>query len=1132
LKQIETLTRIQKNRGGQSINAASLFQLLNGLTKTKAKAMSDYNAQIGKQAGLLMAESEKNRKEIELKETHPKLASEISAQIPTYLNQINRGTSIEDKIARAKTAWIQGLRSHLGRLKSPTRATRKAVAAAVAIAAKNAEGSSPYHKVGYEAIRAEEFGGVDPEEWMAREYPVLDSNQARAQASKTIPAIANIDNDLKSARLLLNQEFGWGLAEGEQPSAEMVEAAKSGQGDEIDLLIKGLTKQYLAGGGQSYGGGDGFGPGRGARINQAQMILGMGLAAPPLIGAQAFGAGPRLTKLALKAQREMIALRRERMAFESKFGYAPGSQRREATSVLEPGIVGEADQQDEARELTSGPGGGNLLDFMRDHLAQSKALMGSAEPEVQKSGAQLAKDIFEMIGSLPESAQKSLARGMGYKDVDEFVAEVSSGFYEEPAGAVDGMLTRLETATGDTHLRRFGEIAPIYEEMLTDLANSDDKSRLLNVLAIEKFVAQLPAELRGEIGEQILDATGQFRAVDRKDPEAVRDGLSLLLSSLESTRAELSELDPGLTDAQHDLAIEQRRESEAQLAELESAFERSGSALFAAEGAESRAQARFDALTAEEPGARRDARRGDEAVENIRRLETDLNETQERLDRIADAKKNRGKVADFITYAEDVLSAARERYAWSLNDQLASPEKQAALSREQKIAADKNIGFELADLEEAFDKDSVDLSKLTPHFREWARKYPDINAALGQIEKANNEIAEINESMEAIGKEEDLITRETTLKNLLAGAKKSAPPIDEVAGDIPFEERLRIAKAALEDAKGQVKRHSEEVVEHETAFATATTSAAKDAADESADQVLLEGMADFLNTPVSSSIIAPPLPAPSPTEATTSTGAGAPAGGSARTSARTKEEISKNITPALAESIRETASNLNIPSKWLTTLIAAETGGSFKADQMNNLGSRAVGLIQFMPNTAARLLNDVGLEQFAPSGTAKKPVWSSKQRKEATATFAHMKAKDQMVFVERYLEPFKDRIKTQDDLAMAVFYPAAMGEGRDYDIEAQYRLKGPKSLAKYQQGNKGIITAGDYLKGIDRYSNMIPSLEEWEEDEPLVRDNPSSGESIYDVADSYRMQHDKPKESIDKNTPPVNSGATEAATHV
>ena len=115
---------------------------------------------------------------------------------------------------------------------------------------------------------------------------------------------------------------------------------------------------------------------------------------------------------------------------------------------------------------------------------------------------------------------------------------------------------------------------------------------------------------------------------------------------------------------------------------------------------------------------------------------------------------------------------------------------------------------------------------------------------------------------------------------------------------------------------------------------------------------------------------------------------------------------------------------------------------------------------------------------------------------------------------------------------MAVFYPKAMGEGRNYDIEAQYRLKGPKSLANYQKGNPNIKTAGDYLKGIDGYSNMIPPLEEWEEAEPLVRDNPPSGESIYDVADSYRMQHDEPKGSTDKNTPPVNSGATESANHV
>lgn len=104
----------------------------------------------------------------------------------------------------------------------------------------------------------------------------------------------------------------------------------------------------------------------------------------------------------------------------------------------------------------------------------------------------------------------------------------------------------------------------------------------------------------------------------------------------------------------------------------------------------------------------------------------------------------------------------------------------------------------------------------------------------------------------------------------------------------------------------------------------------------------------------------------------------------------------------------------------------------------NDKGGRARGLIQFVPSTAEGL----GLDQ------------------ELTAT---MKPVEQLDFVDKYYEPYKDSIKDYESLYLSTFYPAALGQSDDFVIG--------EGEQKAYTSNKGIdvnkdkkITVSDFKK--------------------------------------------------------------------
>lgn len=104
----------------------------------------------------------------------------------------------------------------------------------------------------------------------------------------------------------------------------------------------------------------------------------------------------------------------------------------------------------------------------------------------------------------------------------------------------------------------------------------------------------------------------------------------------------------------------------------------------------------------------------------------------------------------------------------------------------------------------------------------------------------------------------------------------------------------------------------------------------------------------------------------------------------------------------------------------------------FLPNARNMAGSSGTGLIQFMAATAKGM------------GTT-------------TSALAAMSALEQLDWVEKYFQPYKGRMKTLEDLYMAILWPAAVGK------EPGYVLFRKGTLAYTQNdgldvNNNGLIT--------------------------------------------------------------------------
>lgn len=124
--------------------------------------------------------------------------------------------------------------------------------------------------------------------------------------------------------------------------------------------------------------------------------------------------------------------------------------------------------------------------------------------------------------------------------------------------------------------------------------------------------------------------------------------------------------------------------------------------------------------------------------------------------------------------------------------------------------------------------------------------------------------------------------------------------------------------------------------------------------------------------------------------------------------------------PGAAQAFRERifwiADDLGMPKATgasdLMSCIAWESDETFSSSILNKAGSGAVGLIQFMPTTAAGL-------------------------KTTSAKLAAMTPEDQLNYVYKYFKPWKGKLRNLGDLYMAILWPLGVGKADTFVLWAK-----------------------------------------------------------------------------------------------
>ncbi len=145
------------------------------------------------------------------------------------------------------------------------------------------------------------------------------------------------------------------------------------------------------------------------------------------------------------------------------------------------------------------------------------------------------------------------------------------------------------------------------------------------------------------------------------------------------------------------------------------------------------------------------------------------------------------------------------------------------------------------------------------------------------------------------------------------------------------------------------------------------------------------------------------------------------------------------VSAEFRQRVREIAGRMKINPNWLMACIAFESGESFNPAKRNAAGSGAVGLIQFMPDTAVAL------------GTTPEKL-------------AAMTAVKQLDYVEKYFKQFKKQFSSLADVYMAILWPAAIGKTDDATLFDKDDSKHPKRYAqnaRLDKDQKGKVTKAD-----------------------------------------------------------------------
>ena len=142
------------------------------------------------------------------------------------------------------------------------------------------------------------------------------------------------------------------------------------------------------------------------------------------------------------------------------------------------------------------------------------------------------------------------------------------------------------------------------------------------------------------------------------------------------------------------------------------------------------------------------------------------------------------------------------------------------------------------------------------------------------------------------------------------------------------------------------------------------------------------------------------------------------------------------------------ALELQVNVDFLMAAMAFESGGTFSPSVKNAAGSGAVGLIQFMPETAKAL------------GTS-------------TDALVAMTATEQLEYVRKYFLPHRGRLHTLEDVYMAILYPAAIGKGASHVLFSR-GTRAYQQNAGLDSNDDGAVTVGEAAARVrDRYEKGL-----------------------------------------------------------
>jgi hypothetical protein len=151
----------------------------------------------------------------------------------------------------------------------------------------------------------------------------------------------------------------------------------------------------------------------------------------------------------------------------------------------------------------------------------------------------------------------------------------------------------------------------------------------------------------------------------------------------------------------------------------------------------------------------------------------------------------------------------------------------------------------------------------------------------------------------------------------------------------------------------------------------------------------------------------------------------------------------EKTTISFRNKVIQISKELGVNPNYLMAAMSFETGGTFSPAIRSLSGSGATGLIQFMGPTARSL------------GTT-------------TTALAKMSPEAQLEYVKKYFWRYRNRLKTLEDVYMAILYPAAIGKGPNHVLFRQGTISYQQNKGLDGPPHKGFVTVGDATKKVNQ----------------------------------------------------------------